>query len=64
MALERAASHITVTHSPCLFQLLPWENVNMQINNSNLQYVSMSLINNIIIYERNYTIMLTPCLLP
>ena len=26
--LERAASHIKVTHPPCLFQLSPWENVN------------------------------------
>jgi len=28
MALERTASHINMTHLPCLFQLLPWENVN------------------------------------
>ena len=28
MALERATSHIKVTHPPCLFQLPPWENVN------------------------------------
>jgi len=28
MALERAASHIKVTCSPCLFQLPPWENGN------------------------------------
>ena len=27
MALERATSHIKVTHLPCLFQLMPWENV-------------------------------------
>jgi len=25
---ERAASHIKVTRPPCLFRLLPWENVN------------------------------------
>jgi len=28
MTLERAASHIKVTCPPCLFWLLPWENVN------------------------------------
>jgi len=28
MTLERAASHLKVTHPPCLFQLPPWENVN------------------------------------
>jgi len=28
MALERATSHIKVTHPPCLFWLPPWENVN------------------------------------
>jgi len=26
--LERAVSHIKVTHPPCLLWLLPWENVN------------------------------------
>jgi len=26
--LERAASHIKVTHPPCLFRLPSWENVN------------------------------------
>ena len=26
--LERATSHIKMTHPPCLFRLLPWENVN------------------------------------
>jgi len=35
MALERAASHIKVTHPPCLFQLPPWKNVK-QINSTNL----------------------------
>ena len=36
MALERAASHIKVTHPPCLFQLPPWENVN-RVSNSNFR---------------------------
>jgi len=26
--LERATSHIKGTHPPCLFRLMPWENVN------------------------------------
>ena len=40
VTLERDPSHIKVTHPPCLFWLLPWENV----NNPNLQYISGVII--------------------
>jgi len=40
MALERAASHIKMTHPRCLFQLPPWENVNRSTTLIYHNYVS------------------------
>jgi len=41
--LERAASHIKVTHPPCLFRLAPWENVNRSTTLINHMWVTSNI---------------------
>jgi len=40
--LKGTASHIKVTHPPCLFQLPPWENVNRSTTPIHCMWVTSS----------------------